>query len=77
MDIFCLQEVFFADIQRQIYRALVDRYPYILSAANLTKETESPERACGVQEALGLVACVQTNCAGLTGGDATICFVQR
>ena len=76
VDIFCLQEVFFADIQRQIYRALKERYPYILSATDLTLESESPERACEPQELFGVFTCVQTLCAGLPDNEASICLVK-
>ena len=77
MDIFCLQEVFFADVQREIYRALKGKYPYILSAADLSAESESLERACEPPELLGVLTCLQTDCAGLTDeAAATICLAK-
>ena len=49
MDIFCLQEVWYADIQRQIYNGVKDYYPYALSAVDLTDSTVSSEPACTIE----------------------------
>ena len=49
VDIFCLQEVWYADIQRQIYNGVKDYYPYALSAVDLTDSTVSSEPACTME----------------------------
>lgn len=77
MDILCLQEVFFADTQRLIYRALKNKYPYAVSALNLSLDEESPQRACTVQEAILFQTCIATQCPGLTGNLLGNCFLMR
>lgn len=77
MDIICLQEVLTADIQWEIYRSLKDKYPYILSALDLTIEGESLERACTLQELQQVGFCVQTQCAGLSGQELIGCSSLR
>lgn len=77
VDIICLQEVLFADIQRQIYRGLKDKYPYILSALDLSAEGESPERACALEEVQQVLGCSQAQCPGLTGVELAGCFALR
>jgi hypothetical protein len=77
VDIICLQEVLLANLQRQIYRAVKDEYPYILSALDLTVEEESPERACAVGEVEQVDQCSQVQCPGLTGSMLFGCFSIR
>ena len=72
MDVLCLQEVFFVDIQQQIYNALNEKYPYILSAADLSAEVNSTP-ACTSQELGELVVCTNAQCPGLEGIALTVC----
>lgn len=78
VDILCLQEVYFADTQRQIYRSLRHKYPYAVSALDLSVEdvnTQMP--ACSVQEGTVFQQCVHTQCAGITGFQLGGCVVLR
>ena len=77
MDILCLQEVFPANLQRRIYRALKNKYPYILSALDLTVEEESSERACSVAQVSQVDVCARQHCSGLEGEQYSICFQGR
>ena len=77
VDIICLQEILTANIQREIYRALKDEYPYILSALNLTIEGESLEMACDLEELQQVGLCVGMQCGGLTGLELVGCTSLR
>lgn len=60
------------DIQQQIYNALSQKYPYILSAADLSAEVD-PTPACTPQELQELVVCIATQCSGLEGNVGFVC----
>ena len=61
-DIFCLQEIFFSDVQRQIVAAVRDDYPYAFSAQDLNSSTPSANPACTVMDLRALQECVLPNC---------------
>ena len=77
VDIICLQEVFFGDMQRKLYRTLRRKYPYAVSALDLTAEEESLERACTVDELHQVVGCLLAECANLTGAELSVCSILR
>lgn len=77
IDILCLQEVYFADVQRQIYRALQDTYPYIFTAADLTADDSDPTRACTLSELLTIGICLITHCAGLERVEMFACIINK
>lgn len=79
VDIFCLQEIFDTGIQRQIYAALKNKYPYSLSALNLSAEGESAERACSLEQLQQVGVCAQTQCPNLppAGGAFAACVALR
>ena len=63
VDIFCLQEVWYADIQRQIYNGVKDYYPYVLSAVDLTDSTVSSEPACTIEMLGPALECQINSCS--------------
>jgi len=63
VDIFCLQEVWYADIQRQIYNGVKDYYPYALSAVDLTDSTVSSEPACTIEMLGPAIECQMNSCS--------------
>ena len=71
MDIFCLQEVFFSDVQRQIVAAVMDEYPYAFSAQDLESVPPSSNPACTVMELVTLQQCADDNC-GLSSSPAEL-----
>ena len=78
MDLWCLQEVWYADVQRELYAAVKDNFPYALSAINLTDYSDDDEVACN--STAELEACVtQSNCGELYNdtATATACVVLR
>ena len=77
MDIFCLQEVVQADVQRRIYSALRQKYPYAVSALDLSAEVDSSQPACTLEEAGGVQVCTVTNCAGLDEDSTRACVIFR
>lgn len=77
MDTFCLQEVFFADIQRQVYRELKDRYPHVLTATDLTASDTDPARACAPLDLQAFGACFLMQCASSEGDAMLVCAVER
>ena len=79
VDIFCLQEVWYADIQRQIYNGVKDYYPYALSAVDLTDSTVSSEPACTRDTLNQFLQCQAMNCAALADSitQYEICGVLR
>ena len=62
MDIFCLQEVFFSDVQRQIVAAVMDEYPYAFSAQDLNSSTPNANSACTASELGEVLMCAEANC---------------
>ena len=83
VDIWCLQEVFFADVHRKIYNAVSSRYPYALSSSSLSANEplgDSPS-ACSPEMLQSVGACVQralqTNCAKVPEKDRGGCTIQR
>ncbi len=70
----CLQEVFFADIQQQIYRDLKSQYPYILSSVDLEADSSSTDgTACTSDEIQQAVQCLSNECSGLQGIQLAFC----
>ena len=63
VDIFCLAEVWYADIQRQIYNGVKDYYPYALSAVDLTDSTVSSEPACTTEMLAPAIECQMNSCS--------------
>lgn len=79
VDIFCLQEVWYADVQRKIYNGVREYYPYVLSAVNLTDNTVSSEPACTVDMLFPGLGC-QMNACGQFASDPNqfaICGATR
>lgn len=79
MDIFCLQEVWYADTQKKIYNDVKDYYPYVLSAVDLTDNTVSSEPACTVDVLIPALECQRNACSAFAD-DVTrfrICGVLR
>lgn len=79
MDIFCLQEIWFGDIQKQIYNGVKDYYPYALSAVDLTDNTVSSEPACTSETLNQFLQCRALHCAAFAGSnfEFQICGVLR
>ena len=67
MDIFCLQEVLFSDVQREIVAAVIDEYPYAFSAQDLMPTPSSNAMACTVVDLLTFEECFLQNCANFSG----------
>ena len=77
VDIFCLQEVWYADVQKSLYNSVKDKYPYALSAVDLNNSTGNSDPVCAVAELGQFGACQATNCPGLFGTQALACLVLR
>ena len=79
VDIFCLQEVWYADIQRQIYNGVKDYYPYALSAVDLTDSTVSSEPACTRDTVNQFLQCQAMSCAAFAGSffQTAVCAALR
>ena len=77
IDIFCLQEVWEARIQRKIRRDLKDFYPYALSAIDLENAPGSDTPACDSDELDALLTCREQRCAGLSGAPLVFCGILR
>ena len=78
VDIFCLQEVWYADVQKSLYNSVKDKYPYALSAVDLNNSsTGNSDPVCSVAELGQFGACLATNCPGLSGTEALACLVLR
>ena len=73
MDIFCLQEVFFTDIQQQVYNGVRDIYPYVHTVADLTADGSDPTPACSAGDTELIVTCLLSQCSGLEGLDSLVC----
>ena len=77
VDIYCLQEVLFSDVQREIVAAVIDKYPYAFSAQNLSIPTPSPNTmACGVGDLQNLLGCVIQGCVTFQG-PLPVCITQK
>ena len=77
VDIFCLQEIFLSDVQRQIAAAVIDEYPYVFSAQDLSIPTPSPKiMACTVADLQTFELCIAHNCSGYPGPFVT-CIIFR
>ena len=76
MDIFCLQELFFGDVQRQVYNAAKDLYPYVHTATDLTvDDSTSTTPACTPEENAQFVSCLIANgCSNLEVPATFLCF---
>lgn len=80
MDIVCLQEIFFSDVQQQIFRALRGTYPFALSGSSLSHEEDpakSGDYACTMQDLVAYNVCIGQNCLDMTGVALNICFNSR
>ena len=67
LDVVCLQEVWKASIQRQIYGGLSNLYPYFVSQIDLrTPGSNSTAAACSLSELTGVVVCNDMNCRNST-----------
>ena len=77
VDIFCLQEVWFADVQRSLYNSVRDKYPYALSAVDLNNSTGNSDPVCPLVVLGQFGACQATNCPGLSGTELLGCLVLR
>ena len=79
MDIFCLQEVWYADIQRQIYNGVKDYYPYALSTVDLNDSTVSSEPACTIEILAPANECRVNECSEFASNalPMAICWVTR
>ena len=77
-DIFCLQAVFFSDVQRQIVAAVRDDYPYAFSAQDLNSSTPSANPACTEMDLQTLLGCVVVNC-DLSSSQAELnnCIISK
>ena len=74
VDIFCLQEVWYADVQRSLYNSVRDKYPYALSAVDLNNSTGNSDPVCPFVVLGQFDECQATNCPGL---PALECLVSR
>lgn len=65
VDILCLQEIFYGDIQRQIYADLSQTYPYILSNLDFSAEFNT-NGACTLSEIQQMSECIAAQCSSFT-----------
>ena len=77
VDIFCLQEIWEANVQRRIRKELKDVYPYALSAIDLDAEPSSDGPVCGRSVVDSVLACQKQHCIGLQGATLSFCTVIR
>ena len=77
VDIFCLQEIFEANMQRRIRKELKDFYPYALSAIDLDAEPSSDGPVCDRSEVESVLACQEQRCPGLQGAELSFCNTIR
>ena len=77
VDIFCLQEIWQANVQRRIRNELKDVYPYALSAIDLDAEPSSDGPVCDRSEVESLLACQEQHCPSLQGAELFFCMVLR
>ena len=76
VDIFCLQEVWQASVQRKIRNDLKAFYPYALSAIDLSGPgSDTP--ACDSDALDALFACRELRCPGLSGPQLAFCGTLR
>ena len=78
VDIFCLQEIFFSDIQRQIVAAVKDEFPYAFSAQNLSMQPipSIPTMACTVAQLRTYQECIVQRCSSFQG-PVFLCIALR
>ena len=77
VDIFCLQEIWEANVQRRIRKELKDVYPYALSAIDLDGDPSSDGPVCDRSEVESVLACREQRCIGLQGATLSFCGVVR
>ena len=79
VDIFCLQEVWYADIQKKIYSGVKDYYPYVLSAVDLTDNTVSSEPACTLEVLSSVQECQRNACSAFASDNTRfrLCGILR
>ena len=78
VDIFCLQEIWTADVQRKICRDLKPFYPYALSAIDLdTDPSDTTTPSCPQGSVDAAFDCRALNCAGLSGLAFGVCGILR
>ena len=77
VDIFCLQEVWEANLQRRIYSELSEIYPYVVSAIDIESVSNSTATACKNNESDAYFNCREDQCAELSGGSLTVCGILR
>jgi len=70
-DVICLQEVWLPEQVEAITQALKGRYPEIYTVP--PEQAFSGAAACTDAEISGFVACVNTQCPGLSGADLVAC----
>lgn len=77
MDIWCLQEVLFADVQQQIYQNLSQAYPHIYSNLRFEDEFDSETLACTPDQLQQFEVCAQSNCPIMDPRQFQACVVLR
>lgn len=70
-----MQEVWKTNLQRQIFDAVRDYFPYSVSLINLTADTGSTKTACTQSEVFSYGSCLATNCA--TSSSPRTCVVDQ